>query len=87
MQINFSDDAGETFQDLLRNNFQGYCVEITPAEDGKQYEEGIPFDAAIVGPDDASEWYDALLVRGWNEDLGEAEGEPFSVRVASLTIY
>lgn len=78
LSITFAPDAGDTCHRILRT-LTGFCVEITP-------QAGEVFTAELVGVDPDNASHETLLVRRWDDAIGEGAGEPFSVPVRTVFV-
>lgn len=86
MQIKFSGEAGETFQRIV-STLEGFTIELTIEKPNGRPGEVVSFDATLLGPDNDSEWYDAVLYRVFDENTGGPVGPIESARAQEISVY
>jgi hypothetical protein len=77
--ITFSPEASDSLNTAL-DAISGFTVQVTP-------EEGVPFDATLIGPDHDAGWVGTILVRRYDEERGTSVGPTFSVVAKDIEVY
>jgi hypothetical protein len=78
--ITFTGESSESFANSIQY-IAGWTVEVTP-------ETGEKFDAVVVeSAADTTHDYFGVRVRRYDDDAGEAVGDPFDVIVSDLLVY
>lgn len=81
MEITFDGEAFDTEQRVI-DSLATFIVQVTPVE-------GETFDAQLVRVDREADAVDGtpLIVRRFNDETGEPEGEPFTVLAKAILVY